>query len=132
VIVAFPTRFPVTTPLVDTVALSVLELDQEKLWCGHEVPLASCDGRRAASWIPPSRSSTGAVTLTLATALGVAVPGWRRPDWPGLGWSLLIDGDGREPGFPSAFAATCDVPTANPVTTPDAEMLTILGPAPST
>src|SRR5215204_1026862 len=31
------------------------------------------------------------------------------------------------PDFPSAFAATCDVPTANPVTTPDGEMLTILG-----
>ncbi len=37
------------------------------------------------------------------------------------------DGDGRDPDFPSAFAATCDVPTASAVTTPSAEMLTIFG-----
>src|SRR5687768_15782669 len=32
VIVTLPDRFAVTTPLADTVALSVLELDQRKLW----------------------------------------------------------------------------------------------------
>ena len=31
------------------------------------------------------------------------------------------------PDFPSALAATCDLPTANAVTTPSGETLTILG-----
>ena len=68
------------------------------------------------------------MTVTVATAPGVTEPGLPVPGLPVPGLTLTgLTVMVASPDFPSAFAATCDVPTANAVTTPAAEMLTILG-----
>src|SRR5215213_3451275 len=117
VIVTSPGRFPVTTPLADTVAVLVLELDQKKVWCGTAFPLASIAVAVSCIVAPGFTFLDGAVTLTVATAAGLTLTGSTVS-----GLTVMI----AMPDFPSELAATCDVPTANAVTTPASEMLTIL------
>jgi hypothetical protein len=73
VIVTFPDRLPVTRPLPDTVAVLVLELDQEKLWFGMTFPLLSNAAALSCIVDPGFSFFDGAVTLTFATAGGVGV-----------------------------------------------------------
>ena len=122
-IVTSPSFFPVTTPLADTVALSVLELDQKKLWWGTGFPLlsfavaVSCMRGSRLQLLRRRRDRDGRHRARSGAArIGggwIAVPGL----------TVMV----ARPDFPSAFAATCDVPTARAVTTPASEMLTILG-----
>jgi len=128
VIVTFPDRFAVRTPLADTVAVFVLELDQKKLWCGSVFPLASVAVAVSCIVDPAFTFFDGAVIVTVATAPGFEVPGLETPGFevPGSsasGFTVMI----ARPDFPSELAATCDIPTASAVTTPASEMLTILG-----
>lgn len=73
VIVTCPDRFPVTTPLDDTVAVVVLELDQVKLWLGTEFPLLSCAVAVSCIVFPAFRFFDGAETATVATAPGLTL-----------------------------------------------------------
>ena len=82
VMVTLPDLFPVTTPLADTVATPVLELNQMKLWFGIVFPLLSNAVAVSCIVLPGFRFLDGAVTVTVATAPGstviVAVP-WTLP-----------------------------------------------------
>src|SRR4029079_19740498 len=73
VIVTFPDRLPVTTPLPDTVAVLVLELDQKKLWFGMMLPLLSVEVAESCMVDPGFSFLDGAVTATLDTGPGVTV-----------------------------------------------------------
>jgi hypothetical protein len=127
VIVTPPFRFPVSTPLADTVAASVLELDQVKLWFGTVFPLLSFAVAASCSVEPRFTFFDGAETVTLATAPIVGVGDGEDGGAGGGGAAGGLTVIVARPDFPSAFAATCDVPTSSAVTTPSAEMLTILG-----
>jgi hypothetical protein len=212
VMVTFPERFPVTTPLPDTVAVLVLELDQKKLWLVMTFPLPSVAVAESCIVDPGLSFFDGAVTVTLDAGPGVTVivavpltpstvavivatPTFEVVTWPAftaataglslaqaadlppielplaslgvaarfrvspacnelvaglmstratVGWETLggvgdggVGGEGggvllatltvAMPDFPSAFAAIFEVPTASAVTTPSAEILTILG-----
>jgi len=65
VIVTFPDRLPVTTPLPDTVAVLVLELDQKKVWFGMMLPLLSVAVAESCMVDPGFSFLDGAVTATL-------------------------------------------------------------------
>jgi hypothetical protein len=127
VIVTPPFRFPVTTPLADTVAVLVLELDQVKLWFGTVVPLLSFAAAASCIVDPFFTLFDGAETVTVATAPSVGVgdgdDGGAGGGGAAGGLTVIV----ASPDFPSAFAATCDVPTSSAVTTPSVEMLTTLG-----
>ncbi|HEX7979729.1 MAG TPA: hypothetical protein VF461_14065 [Gemmatimonadaceae bacterium] len=67
VIVTFPFRFPVTTPLADTVAPLVSELDQLNFWFGTVFPLPSRAVAVSCIVDPGFSFFDGAVTVTVAT-----------------------------------------------------------------
>jgi hypothetical protein len=149
VIVTFPFRLPVTTPLADTVAALVLELDQMKLWFGTAFPLLSSAVAVSCIVDPAFRFFDGAVIVTVATGepddaggddAGGDAAGGDAAGGDAAGGGDAGGGDAggaacapgltvivAMPDFPSAFAATCDVPTASAVTTPSADTLMMLG-----
>ena len=67
VIVTSPFRFPVTTPLSDTVAVLEFELDQKKVWCETGFPLSSSAVAASCIVDPAFTFFDGAVTVTVAT-----------------------------------------------------------------
>ena len=121
-----------------TAATAELSLAQTADLPPIELPLASLGVAARANCVSPACTELVAglisTRVTVAWETRVLVDGAGGPvlvETGAGGGELLATVIVAMPDFPSAFAATFDVPTASAVTMPSAEMPTILGPAPS-
>lgn len=101
VMVAFPGETPVTTPLADTVATALFELDQAT---AADAPLTTTTFTPSASVFPTTRVVDGAFTVTEVTAGG--------------GGMMVTCTVADLVGSKVDVAVMVAVPTATPVTTP--------------
>src|SRR5947209_1784422 len=96
-----PVFFPATRPVADTVAMEVFELDQENFWSETVFPKSSLAVAESCIVDLCFSRVDGAETVTVATGRGETVT------------VAVLD-------LPSLAAVIAAVPTAAPVTSPEA------------
>jgi len=106
VIVASPAETPVTTPVVETVAMALLLVDHVTVRPVSTLPLPSLVVAVSVVVWPTTTDAVGGATVTVATGTGVTVTE-------------------EVPVFPSLAAVIVTVPVEPPVTTPVVDTVAI-------